>query len=50
MGEMADLIIDGACCALCGVNFEQPHGFPVACSSCWEEDCAYPQATEDETF
>ena len=49
MGEMANDIIDGACCAICGVYFKEEHGYPVACSECWEPDCAYQQ-TNAETF
>lgn len=48
MGEIAEDIMEGACCALCGIYFEQEHGYPVACSSCWSPDCGYPQATEPE--
>lgn len=39
---MADDIIDGLSCSWCGVYFEQGHGYPVACKSCWKEalkDC-----------
>lgn len=58
MGEIADDIIEGACCALCGEYFVMEkdidgsdvpvfasHGFPVACASCWEPDCGYEKAT-----
>ena len=48
MGEIADDIIDGNCCALCGVYFEKSHGYPVACEDCYDEDCGYPKATEEE--
>lgn len=37
MGEYADLMIDGESCSLCGVNFEESHGYPVACKSCWNQ-------------
>lgn len=47
MGEIADDIIDGACCALCGTYFLQEYGYPVACSICWTKDCGYARATED---
>lgn len=47
MGEIADDIIEGVCCALCGQYFEQEHGYPVACSDCYEEGCGYQKATED---
>ena len=60
MGELADDIIDGACCAICGCYFTDPknnedesigysHDYPVACKDCWEPDCGYQKA-EVETF
>lgn len=51
MGEIADDMIDGACCALCGMYFADEHenmyehGYPVACEECWTEDCGYQKAT-----
>ena len=33
MGEDA---IDGLCCSHCGVYFEEEHGYPVLCRSCYE--------------
>ncbi|KKK83057.1 hypothetical protein LCGC14_2797180 [marine sediment metagenome] len=48
MGEIADDIIDGLCCAICGVYFEEEHGYPVACSECKDDDCSYEEATEEE--
>lgn len=60
MGQIADDMIDGVACALCGCYFVTPesnidtdevelfeHGYPVACKSCWEEDCGYQKATAD---
>lgn len=44
MGEISDSIIDGECCALCGQFFVEVHGYPCACSECWEPDCGYQQA------
>lgn len=57
MGEMAEDILDGSCCALCGCYFKHPkkenegysHGYPVACKDCWEPDCGYGKA-DVETF
>lgn len=63
MGDIAEDIIDGSCCALCGQYFEGPernvdgadvptiysHGYPVACDECYEKDCGYPKA-EVHTF
>ncbi len=37
MGEIADDIINGFQCSWCGTCFEEEHGYPVACQSCWEE-------------
>ena len=54
MGEIADDIIDGACCALCGEYFVTKrqgniqgfeHGYPVVCEDCWTPDCSYPKTT-----
>ena len=35
MGEIANDIIDGACCSDCGVYFSEEHGYPVLCIECW---------------
>ena len=37
MGEMADDMIDGAACELCGMYFEEEHGYPVICKDCWKD-------------
>lgn len=47
MGQMAEDILDGACCALCGQYFEIEHGYPIACTDCWDEKCGYQKATEN---
>lgn len=60
MGEYADQIINGECCALCMAPFISgdkddsvgyvegfEHGYPVACKDCWEPDCGYQKATAD---
>ncbi len=44
MGEIANAMINGECCALCGQFFKKPHGYPVACKECWEKDCGYQKA------
>ncbi len=40
--SIASDIIDGLCCQFCGVYFEEEHGYPVVCGSCYsslsEED------------
>lgn len=49
---IAEDMIDGCCCALCGQYFANPdesnsiyaHGYPVACSDCWTKDCGYEQS------
>ena len=35
--SIAEDIIDGLCCQLCGVYFEEEHGYPVVCESCYNE-------------
>lgn len=55
MGDIADDIIDGCCCSICGGYFVYKanndegfeHGYPVACSECWDADCGYPK--QDKT-
>ncbi len=37
MGELAQDKISGLSCSRCGVYFEDEHGFPVLCDSCWKE-------------
>ena len=42
MGEIADDLVEGATCSLCGSFFEgltegecHVHGYPVVCWDCW---------------
>lgn len=52
MGEIADDMIDGTSCSLCGCYFKDPkkegfaftHGYPVYCRDCWEPDCGHGKA------
>jgi hypothetical protein len=49
MGEIAEDMIDGSCCSLCGQYFRlgtgiYVHEYPVACYDCWEPDCGYQKA------
>lgn len=37
MGQIAEDIINGFCCSLCGTYFEEEHGYPVLCHHCWEQ-------------
>jgi hypothetical protein len=45
MGEIADDIIDGSCCDICGMYFQDPdkkdmiytHDYPVTCWDCWKD-------------
>ena len=45
MGQIADDMIEGRACELCGQYFEDPdepdaiyeHGHPVVCEDCWNE-------------
>lgn len=41
MGEIADDIINGACCQYCNAYFKEEHGFPVVCDECWKELAEY---------
>ena len=34
MGEIADDIISGACCELCGEYFKKEQGYPCKCKGC----------------
>lgn len=53
MGEIADDIIDGICCALCGCYFTEDdetlyeHGYPVVCKDCWKPNCGYDEADDN---
>lgn len=51
MGQHADDILDGSCCALCGLYFTNnnsdiipDHGYPVACESCHDNECGYDKS------
>lgn len=53
MGTIANDIIEGYCCALCGVYFEEPHDYPVVCKDCYStlndnEKKEYQCATKKE--
>lgn len=37
MGEIADDLVSGFCCADCGTYFKQEHSYPVLCDYCWAE-------------
>jgi len=37
MGEIADDLINGACCSWCSSYFEKEHGYPVVCQDCFNE-------------
>jgi hypothetical protein len=50
MGEIAEDMMDGSCCELCGQYFEHSkkkkngepigiyvHGYPATCWECWED-------------
>jgi len=43
MGEIAEDMVDGTCCELCGSYFIKKqdkstftHGYPVVCNECWD--------------
>lgn len=37
MGEIADAMVNGECCQLCGQYFVQKHGYPVVCKEDFRE-------------
>lgn len=37
MGEVADDMVEGFCCSICGDYFQEAHGYPVECAECWED-------------
>jgi len=44
MGEIADDMVQGACCSQCGIYFDGEHGYPVLCAGCW--NAATPKERE----
>lgn len=38
-------MVRGLCCALCGVFFRKPHGYPVLCAACWKQ-ATIPQRSD----
>lgn len=40
MGEIAQDVLDGACCERCGVYFTDEHGHPVLCEHCYKRASA----------
>lgn len=38
MGQIADDMINGFCCSHCGTYFKEPHGYPVLCKDCYENE------------
>lgn len=55
MGQIADDMICGLRCSLCGVFFREEHGYPVVCKTCWkdltkEEKKMYQRATIKELY
>jgi rubredoxin len=37
MGEIADDMVNGFSCSLCGIYFQEEHGYPVVCETCWND-------------
>jgi len=53
MGEIMDDMFDGQSCSHCGIYFENDHGYPVLCASCYysiteEERAGLSKAYEKE--
>lgn len=50
--SIAEDMVDGSCCSLCGQYFEDKndggvlftHGYPVYCWDCWEPGCGHGKA------
>ena len=38
MGEIADMMLDGTLCQVCGVYMGEGDGFPVTCRACSDGD------------
>lgn len=53
MGQIAEDMLDGSMCSLCGCYFKHPkvgiyvHEHPVACQDCYEDGCGYDKANVD---
>lgn len=41
MGEIADDMLSGFQCSLCGLFFSGEHGYPVVCNDCWHDMSKY---------
>lgn len=60
MGEIAEEMLDGSCCDLCGQYFDHPkggiyvHDHPATCWDCWEylrpEEKKHHTKADVETF
>lgn len=50
MEEHAKLMINGACCARCGVPLNKDHGCPTVCNRCFREWQAKKKVDEREFF
>ena len=37
MGDIADDVVNGACCMDCATYFVKEHGYPILCRLCWKE-------------
>ncbi len=35
--SIAEDVVNGFSCSWCGVYFEDEHGYPVLCDSCWKD-------------
>jgi len=44
MGEIAEDMIEGCCCAHCGIYFEEAHGYPVLCKHCFNTETEQERA------
>lgn len=57
MGQVAEDMINGTCCSVCGSLFVEKkdpnvlfeHGYPVACNICYDPHCGYQKQDKQAT-
>lgn len=48
MGEIADMMINGEICCLCGMDFADEYGFPKVCAGCGGDGVLIGEEEEEE--
>jgi hypothetical protein len=46
MGEVAEMMLDGTLCQMCGVFMGDAVGYPVTCTSCGGDEAVEPHSNE----